>query len=266
MKRAFLTILIVFSLNSITIADVLWEDNAIHTLDSSNHINDRLILDYSTVNDPGTTVNMVAGGYVSEHLIACNNAKINMSGGVVGVNVIGHRNSRITITGGIVSNNLQATEQAHISMSGGEVWDGAELFDNSTFDMTGGYIREIIPSGNVAFTMSGGSTLHIQTNYSAIVYLDGTDFVVTDLNNNSTALSAGDKLSDYSTFIENGTNDFLQGNISGILSDGTVLDIPYQIFNMGDSEGIADIVIIPEPATLVVMSVGGLFLRRNRKA
>ena len=69
--------------------------------------------------------------------------------------------------------------------------------------MTGGFIPEISPSGNAVVTMSGGSTAHFQANYNGIIHLIGTDFVVTDLNNNSTSLSIGDRLSDYGFFRSN---------------------------------------------------------------
>lgn len=264
MKKVISVLLFIVTLNSITIATVQWDDNIVHTLDSSNHILDSVILDSIAVINPGTTVNMLDGGYVSGSLTAWSNAKINMSGGTIGVDLRGFGNSVITISDGVISNNLQAYEQTHINMSGGEVNDGGEFFHNSTLNMTGGFIPEINPSGNVIVTMSGGSTAHFQTNYSAIIYLDGTDFVVTDLDNNSTILSFGDKLSDYATFVENGNTDLLQGSISGILADGSTLDVPYQIFNMGTREGTADIIIIPEPCSLILIGCGCLFIRGKR--
>jgi len=251
--------------NVTAIAIVQWDDNIVHTLDSSNHIFDTVWLDSITVNNPGTTVNMLEGGYVSGDLRALNNATINMSGGTIGVDLDGYGNSVITISGGVISNNLQAYEQAHINMSGGQVNDGGEFFHNSTLNMTGGFIPEINPSGNVIVTMSGGSTAHFQTNYSAIIYLNGTNFVVTDLNDNSTILSIGDRLSDYSTFVENGDTDWLGGSISGILADGSALDVPFSIFNMGTREGIADIIITPEPGSLLLIGCGCLFIRGQRK-
>ena len=79
-------------------------------------------------------------------------------------------------------------------------------------------------------------------------------------------MSIGDRLSDYATFVENGNTDFLAGSsISGILADGTVLDIPYSIFNMGTREGMADIIIIPEPTSILFFSLGALTLLRKRK-
>ncbi len=264
MKKKISVFLFVVALNSITSATIYWDDNIVHTLDSSNQILDTVVLDSITVNNPGTTANMIDGGYVSGSLIAWNNGKINMSGGTVGFDLRGYTNSIITISGGTISNNLQASVEAHINMYGGQVNDGAELFNNSTLNMTGGFIPEINPSGNAIVTMSGGTTAHFQTNYSAIIYLDGTDFVVTDLNNNSTILSIGDRLSDYATFVENGSADFLQGSISGILADGSALNASFQIFNMGDREGVADIIITPEPTTLLLLSLGGIIIRKRK--
>jgi len=264
LKIVYLSTLTILLSNSLTTASIQWDDNIVHTLDSSNHILDTVVLDSIIVNNPGTTANMIDGGYVSGSLIAWNNGKINMSGGTVGIDLRGYTNSEITISGGTISNNLQASGEAHINMSGGVVNDGAELFNNSTLNMTGGFIPEINPSANAIVTMSGGTTAHFQTNYSAIIFLDGTDFVVTDLDNNTTILSPGDKLSDYSTFVENGNTDWLGGSISGILADGSALDVPFQIFNMGDREGIADIIIIPEPATLSLLAIGAILLRRRR--
>ena len=258
---------VVLTTCSLSVGDVLWDDNLVHTLDGSNHILDNLVLDSGTVNNPGTTVNLLDGGFVSGNLDALNNAKVNMSGGGTGNNLRGFGNSLITISGGVIGNNLEASGQTHIEMSGGVVNDGGGFFHDSTVNMTGGFIPEISPSGNAIVTMSGGSTAHFQANYSGIIYLDGTSFVVTDLNNNSNNLSVGDKLSDYSTFVESGNTDWLGGSISGILAGGSALDVPFQIFNMGDREGIADIIIIPEPLSSTLLLFGSLatFYRRKRK-
>jgi len=162
MKKLIVSTLMILLTNGITIATVQWDDNIVHTLDSSNHISDSVWLDSITVNTPGTKVNMLEGGYVSGDLRALNNATINMSGGTIGADLRGYGNSVITISSGVIGNNLQAYGEAHINMSGGQVNDGAELFHDSTFNMTGGFIPEINPSGNVIVTMSGGSTAHFQ--------------------------------------------------------------------------------------------------------
>ncbi len=148
--------------------------------------------------------------------------------------------STINMTGGLVDYSLAALDNSVISVSGGSVGHHIGVYDNATI------------------TMSGGSVgTYLKASHDGTFYLEGTNFAI-----NGTALAYGSKLSDFvsSTDIINGY-DFYTGTITGTLTDGSALNNEFRIYNNGIDYN-ADIIIIPEPCTLVLLSLGGLVLRR----
>lgn len=124
--------------------------------------------------------------------------------------------------------------------------------------ISGGSVDFLQAWHNPTITLSGGSVNIIRVGGNGIVYLVGTDFKV-----DGKTLSYGDKVGDFISLTGDGGDPFYFGTITGTLSDGSVLDCDFKIYNTGFNAGIADIVIIPEPATLFLLSLGGVLMRRK---
>ena len=55
------------------------------------------------------------------------------------------------------------------------------------------------------------------------------------------------------------------GNLTGILSDGTNFNITINFSHSTDSSGDpANLILIPEPCTLLLLGMGGLLIRKRK--
>ena len=120
-------------------------------------------------------------------------------------------------------------------MTGGSV-DGVSATDNASITVSGGVITEDLLNGFNVYE-------------NGVIYIVGSNFQV-----NGQPISFGDKLSNYG----------LSGTISGVLTDGSSFNNTFVIHNTGNFAGTADIVVIPEPATLSLLAIGALFSRKRK--
>ncbi|MHC4212830.1 MAG: PEP-CTERM sorting domain-containing protein [Planctomycetota bacterium] len=219
------------------------KDGQSHTINDNTYqeTDTHLRLDYGLINTPGTHVDLVNGGTVGGSIQAYNDASLNMSGGFVG--------------GGV-----HALDTTNITISDGHIWYNVSAYHNSNITITGGTAGNQINGGSVLahqnsiITISGGTfneSLFATTN--STIYLEGTGFQV-----DGHELSYGDALRDFGN--ENGF--YLSGFITGTLADGiSQLNNPFNI----EAESTANIIIIPEPSTLLLLGFGGLALLRKRR-
>ena len=99
-------------------------------------------------------------------------------------------------------------------------------YGGSTIDMRGGSIgSNLIMQDNARIMMSGGTIGDtIEVSQNGTMYLYGTNFAVTDLNGITTALSVGDKLSDFATLVSQADQPpYYTGTITGALAYGILL-------------------------------------------
>ncbi len=299
-KLIIVVCLTIVAINPASFAAYVYIDDGVsHIFNDSTYQNDKVWLDYSISNNPGTHVDLVVGGTVTG-FSAYNNATVSVTGGTVVGYSVAQDNSSITIADGSVGLWLSAKENATVIMNGGSIGGNLEASDNGTITMTGGTVGEwFTASGNSTITMDGGSVagyLYASGNgnitmnggtvsgwlrafndsiitmtggsvtgrltawENATIYLEGSNFKVND-----TSLQYGDKLSDFATLGNNGYEDYYYGTITGTLTDGSTLNNRFDIFNIAPFPGTGDIIIIPEPCTFLLLGLGVSMLRIKRK-
>ena len=185
-------------------------------------------------------------GRIERQFTAINNSIVTMSGGSVSWDLTAGDNATINMTGGYIGYDIAGYNSANITMAGGNARN-SRVYDDTVITISGGTIRN-----------------YLQVYENGMIYLSGDNFEVTDLDGKTYNLSYGSKLSDYGSFVDFFNNDYYTGTIKGTLSDGSILDNIFQIYTFGDYVGVADIVIIPEPATLSFLSLGAVLLKRKR--
>lgn len=248
MKRTFLLTYMTLLISLASASNIRYDDGLSHLLDHHQYYDDRIMLDSVTYNNPGTELHIVDGG-LTAWVVGYERSNLLMEGGEVSESIALYHNATATITAGTIGGNLQGSSDTYINMTGGQVHDriNAQL--------------------NANITLSGGTVgLEIQSFNNATIYMVGHNFQVT-AGENTYDLTYGDKLSEFGILetTYGGDRRYI-GTISGILQDGSSLDVPFRIWNMDDYAGTADIIVIPEPCTLSLLAIGGLVLRRKRKA
>ncbi len=237
-----LTALAFLAINPVAMAVIVWNDGLTHIIDAD--LNDWVYLDYDIVTppSPGTHVDIVDGGEVDL--------------------ARAYNRSSITMTGGTVVSHLQAVGHSSIIFSGGTVGGTVQANNNGTISMTGGHsVKRVQAGGEGVVTVSGGSVEgSLNVYYDGTIYLDGTDFMVDGIE-----LANGDKLSDFAPLVESGGHYYYISTITGILADNSPLSTHFVIANTGFYAGTANIYIIPEPGTVLLLGFGGMALSRRRR-
>ncbi len=246
MKKEILAVAMVVTLaivvlNTSSKAAITIDDGLSHPINDATYQNDFVRLDYYTANSPGTHVELSGDGSVDQ-LYLHNTSTLNMTGGTVGNLLRGWDNSTLNISGGVI--------------------DKFHALDSSTVTISGGTIQnEFLVGFDSTVTMTGGSFESIRAYHDGIVYLVGSDFKV-----DGQALSEGDKLSEFGTFYHSipigsgSVLNYYSGTITGTLLDGSYLNDTFYVA----SAGASDIIIVPEPCSLVFLGLGGLVLRRRK--
>ena len=238
-KQVVLMVVLAFlTVNTLLLADTVYiNDGMFHTINDDTYLLDMVVVDPLAIpsSPTRTHVDLTEGGIVMD--------------------LIAHRHATISITGGTVTGRLAAANNSQVSITAGDV--GLEISAHHDASIT------------IAGGLNGSLSPDLRTNYNGTIYLEGSDFEVTDLNGNTTILSNGDKLSDFASLVEwrpeGDIWDYYTGTITGTLVNETTLNSEFNISNTGFYEGTANIVITPEPATVFLFGLGSLVLIRRRR-
>lgn len=218
---------------------------------------DAILAEWSTVNIyAGSTIST---GYSTDPAVS--GRTINLYGGTVIGDIYG--TAQTTISGGTVTGDLHGESGDKTTISGGTI-SGGVYNHGSTTTVTGGKIMGIVRTDGGVTTINGGDIdggIYAHAGGATNIY-GGT---IIDLGDTSVGL-----LVDASTVNIYGSNfDYAYGNITGgsgtltgTLSDGTAIDLTFQIRHGGG--GIV-LYPVPEPAALSLLVLGGLAMVRRRK-
>lgn len=286
--KAIWTIVIVLSLASSPVLAVIeFNDGQIHNIDYQ--INEDVWVDYqrwwvqTTVNliDAGrikypysldaygnSRVNIL-GGFIEYKLQAYGNSQVGISGGSIRGFMWTDGNSQVEISGGSIS-WLCATNRSKVNISAGSIEDVLLATGGSKVNISGGSIGLKVHATNLGHVnISGGSIQDLfadafskinvsgssiggtlASNWSAILIIYGSDFAV-----DGEPFGYGELTSILGGFYR----DEPIRRLSGTLVSGEPID---NDFYVGYD---AKIVLVPEPATLLLLGLGGLIIRKKLK-
>jgi len=216
---------------------IYFDDGAVHKITDATHQNDFISLDYTTLNSPGTHLELSEGGKIFS-IYPYKTSTVSITGGIVNGNNVAidtMGDNIVVITGGILIGDIAANNASRIFVSGG-YFEDLFAYDDGIVEVKGG-----LAQGDFGVFDHG------------TIYLYGNNFSVDGIN-----LHAGDNLRDYLSLSPK-YPDYLIGTIHGTLLDNSVLNNECWIWSHSD----ASIIVIPEPATLSLLALGVVLVRRK---
>lgn len=184
---------------------------------------------------------IVTGGVVAGYLEVHDTSAVDLSGGSVN-QLVARNSSTVNMAGGSVT-DLYASDANSVDISGGDISNCLSAYGTSIVNVSGGSIYKLWTYGTGTVNVSGGSLSYcLDTWQNSTVTFIGKDF----------HLGAG--LAMY------GDHVLGTGILSGEWSDGT----PWTV-NIRRNESPAIIRVVPEPATLSLLALGGLAMMRKQR-
>jgi len=262
-KSILLVVIGFLSFNPVLVtADVGYSDGGVHYITKT--ITGSVIVSNDGYTGSPTTVYIESGANITNSAqvggsFTYPGSIIYMRGGKVGLDMGASTNAHIYISGGIVGENypdskVVAYDTATIDMTGGSVnW----LFTNNsgTVHLSGGTVRDRAQSSGGPMYIDGGQIEGmLRVVNSGHMFLYGSNFIV-----DGVSVAYGSSLRDYATQgLDPWGHNCLTGNITGSLSNGDSLGIPFYILDGSDI-----VVEVPEPATLLLFGLGAITLRKR---
>ena len=215
------------------------KDGSSYIINDNRYEDDHVWLDYNTINTPGTSFTLNTNGVIGGDIKAYKNSTVIINGGTIGERIVGGGDTKVEIQSGVIHGYVYAGGTGLVDINGGSINGKLEANANGTIKVTGGSIGGIF-----------------EVWHDGVIELYGNSFRVGGVN-----LSVGDSLRDFGTLELLGFGDpFYTGTITGTLSDGSALNNYFQISDWEDG----DIVIVPEPATLMlfITGLGAMIIRK----
>lgn len=249
-------------------ATIYLNDGLTHSINYS--INDYIVVDYDHPGT-GTTLELLNGGSI-QNLAAYYDSKINIYGGSGnGITLFGNIN--VTMYGGTIAGIGVGYGSGNINIYGGQmtgqftIGDSyqASIYNCSIDNLVAGSNKEIfifdgefnrVGSGgfNVLSIFGGQINEDITTGFESKIILSGNNFYV---NGNLMQYGQSARLYGIPGVNQYGIS-YLGGNLTGNLTNGDQLNVPFYIYDN------SDISFVPEPATIFILSAGIVLLRKKR--
>ena len=181
----------------------------------------------------------ISGGTLSGDLLAWDNCQVSFSNGSVGAGISGNDNSQIFFSSEATANQLWANGSSQVILSGGSIV--YDLIPNffSQVTISGGSIgNDLWTLRNSQTTITGGTVGgNIVLQHSSRIEFIGTDFAIDGIPFGYGEYNANSISGNY-------------GTLTGTLVNGDSLDNKLIFYD--DSS----IILIPEPATLLLLGLG----------
>lgn len=243
---AICLIVVLSFFSSPLIALVQFKDGQVNNINFT--VNDDVWVDFQS---PGvsTTVNLLAGGNIPlpYKLQGHNDSRLNISGGTV-YGLFTYNTSQVIMSDGYVS-DLYAYDSSQITMSGGSVGP-LNTYGSSQAIMLGGLGHVLRAHDNSQLTLSGGIIdSYLFSTDNAELIINGSNFAIDGI-----PVGFGEITSILGGYVGNEPSR----RITGTLANGDAINNQFQV---GYS---ASINLIPEPATISLLALGFLLLRRKK--
>lgn len=230
----WVTVLVLSLVTPQIMGRVVFDDGQIHNIDYE--INDEVFVDLAAP-EMYTTVNLLPGGNIYYCLEAYNNSRVNIYGGRIGEALGADDSSQINISGGSIQ-YLDAEDSSEVTISGGFIEQNLYSIESSHVTVTG---------GSIGYEIIAGIPTHPHYGHyfdESIITFVGSNFAI-----NGQSVNYGW----YSVF------DYPSGGIlTGTLANEVTLNNPFFV-----REG-SSIVLVPEPATILLLGLGAMMLRKKR--
>lgn len=231
------------------------EFNGANNFDTSLDINSTSILQFNggTVSQDidfyDDTIGIFNGGTVEDDIYVYDNATVTFNDITLAEDLEIRDSSLVTINGGNFNEDVTADQGSRVVINGGTIAEDLESFFFASIEINGGSIGEDIEAyeGSSILISGGNMGDRIRTFDDGEITIRGTDF---SLDGTPIVVTEGIEF--------NGI-----GTLAGILRDGT----PFSTVIETNGGGGNFITIIPEPATGLLLILGGtaLALRRRKR-
>lgn len=254
-SKRYLYNVVIFLISTSNLMAVNFQDGQLHTILDTTYANENISLDdrdYRYSEEPVTKLEIIEGGVIKSLTAECDSIAF-LNGGEITGGVGITDAAFFTLVDGTVGGGFNASRYSSTLIDGGVICGSFLARNDSSVIIQSGTIKGLLKaSDRSSITICGGNILdRIESEYNAMIYLDGSGFEI-----NGQKLSYGDSLK---SFANNPGNPFFAvGNITGTLADGSDLDNEFLI-TLASSTG--DIIIIPEPLTIILVGFGSLFIR-----
>jgi len=233
---------------------------------------------YNNANDEPTTVNLLPNGSVT-WMDVWDTSQINIAGGLIGGSIFGQffahddsivtfssgvvenafeimGNNQTTITGGSIGYNFQSNDYAQASISNTSIGYQVSIQDHSRISIDATTVDGIVESWHDSeVDILGGEMLDnvVARNNSSIDITGGNLHGIIDVYDDAVITLYGSNFNYSYGAITNST-----GILTGTLANGNPINNRFYVHDN------ASIVLVPEPATLLLLGFGAAVLRRKR--
>lgn len=247
---------------------IVFNDGGYHLIDYV--INDSVIVDEG-MPGVGTHIEISATGGIdpgqgSGWVVAYGDSEVTVSGGELGWSLTSNDDSIITIKDdAYIRGELITAGDSYATFQDSSIRLSAVTFGNGHLDIKSGSIGASLEVSRNSEVFWSGGTIGGPTikkimlgNWTSAVDTSLLTIIGSSLAVNGTPLEYGDFVSDFAASGTYSGFPCLTGTLTGTLANSDIIDNNFFIFD--DS----DIVFTPEPGTMMLFTLGGMFLRKRR--